>query len=368
MNDKILKQSPVAKICAFLVLLFLIGISTYFLLGRFHRTYNPTIAKSEPERIQQLNGYDKANLARKDAHPGEVFAALVRLAQQNDPEGLKESLARLNSDVKTIREGVAASLGYYEDKDVFAAIGRLLKDQERSVRVQAIYALGRRQTPERESTLQGLLNNPELASDEKIAVYSSFLQLTKTPEAKDQILGKISNEVLTTKDINLKLQGILIITQSGIRSQQINEMLKAVLLEKDSQSLAPVVIRNLGLMKDPWFEKNLGTYLKSKEEQTRMAALQVLRFSCPANRFELLGDLLKNEMNLNIIKAAIQEIRAMPGPSAESLVKDLIQTGLSKGKDTEIVMTSLKEALPSLGNSAGVDPCEFAKEVQKRKH
>lgn len=395
MNEKTGSATPFVKwagVGVILLVIGLLGLSIYHFYGK-GRVDLAALgrAKTEPERIKMLNGYDKAHLSDRNSKPGEVFAALVRLAQQNDPVGLQEALSRQSSEVKVIREGVAAALGYYEDKDSLESLAQLLKDPERSVRIQAIYSLSRKQTPSREKLLNEVLNRKDLESDEKIASYASVLQFSRSNETKSAVIGKMADEIQKSKDVNQKLQGILILTQSGVRDPKINELLRVILMDKSAQPLVPLAIRSLSVRQDPWLakEKNLLPFTKNKEAPVRSAILQSIHQLCPEKRWEILDNMFNAETEPRVIRAAIEALRVMPGIEAETLAKRWLssdstkqagsqpgsQTGSQAGaqvgahagamKSSEVEY--LKSILPQLKKAAGVDPCSKPNKSAKKK-
>ena len=165
-----------------LSLLFVCGLIALGLAGYLlkNRTREKPPA-SESERISRLAGTDRDNLIKANAREDEIFAALVRLAQQKLPEARQEAIRRSTSESKVIRGEVANALGYFDDSETLVLLQKLLKDSDSGVRVQAIYAIGRRSINDKETLLLEQLNGKEATAEDRVAVYVSLLQSAGSP-------------------------------------------------------------------------------------------------------------------------------------------------------------------------------------------
>src|SRR5688500_4886423 len=81
---------------------------------------------NEVERVADITRKDKETLLNKNARDTEVFGALVRLGQREEPLARQEAVRRADSPSKMVREGVANALGGFDDVESLDTLKKLL--------------------------------------------------------------------------------------------------------------------------------------------------------------------------------------------------------------------------------------------------
>ena len=314
--------------------------------------------KSESERLSRLASTDRASLFKKDATDVDVFSALVRLAQQQIPEARQEAIRRSTGPSVILRGGAANALGYFEDSESLAVLKKLLNDPDNSVRTQAVFALARVPTDEKENLLRELLLQEKLPPEIKMAGYANLFYFKNSKHPKSQIVQKIIEQIKQTDNLNLKLQGVNALVQSAPDDPKVSELLRSILSDSKLDGLAPIALNQLfnSNPKDPWLKKHLSTLLISKTSGVRLAAIQYLHSACVPERWKYLQGVLRSETDQNIRLAAIREARAMPGADAVHLLRSSLESGMLRDSETE----SVKAALVELKQPGALDPCHAA--------
>lgn len=321
-----------------------------------HRSSSPQIFKTEQERLASLRAIDLKILNTPSAIETDVFAALIRLAQQGNPIAQEEALKRMTSPSATVRAGVANSLGYFDDSRALPALEQLLRDSDLSVRTHSLYALGHKLTPNRAPTVERFLKSPQITDTEKVAAFSTLLKLgsaSGTPRAQAPWIKKLVDLVKQTQDFSVRLQGALILSREAARDPQVTELFRGFLHKEKTQPFPSMAIRQLAGVQDPWFIKNFSSYYASEEIQNRIAAIQTLHLVCPKGRWEMLRGSLAKETDQTLLREAMEETLRMPGKAAMATLLEVEKQNNLKGEAAE----RLKKVLGELGQKSPADPC-----------
>jgi hypothetical protein len=128
---------------------------------------------------------------QRAAHLREV-RQLIRQARQKQPGAVNSLIALLSSDPDpTIRRTAASALGSIGGPEAVAALTTALNDQEASVRVSALTALGRRREESAVPSLAQVAARDSEASVRRAAVWA--LSSLRSDEARRAIEGAASD-------------------------------------------------------------------------------------------------------------------------------------------------------------------------------
>jgi hypothetical protein len=132
-----------------------------------------------------------ADPKQRAAHLREV-RQLIRQARQKQPGAVNSLIALLSSDPDpTIRRTAASALGSIGGPEAVAALTTALNDQEASVRVSALTALGRRREESAVPSLAQVAARDSEASVRRAAVWA--LSSLRSDEARRAIEGAASD-------------------------------------------------------------------------------------------------------------------------------------------------------------------------------
>ncbi len=328
-----------------LVVLSLIAIK--FRSGLFKRSL------SESERVGKLLDQDRANLTRKDASEYEIYAALIRLSQEQDPEARTLALEYTKSPSRVIREGVANALGYFDDDEAMELLTKMLSDPEKSVRLQAIQSFGHKPGTRREKIILNLLKDKRLSGEEKGAAHSTLIQVASTPNARNLAIGKVITLIRSTNDPHLISQATMMIVATAPKDPRVIAVLKYVLEHQSTSFIDAMGVRHLASIGDPWLKLNLSKFASRKDLGTRMAVIQSIHLACPKERWSIFENLFRAEKDRGLLGLAVQELRYMPGPDTKVFLNKMIEKGVLKGDDAALG----RKVLFDLESLTAPDPC-----------
>lgn len=335
------------------ILLVLFGLAALF-AGYRHLALRATPGpQTEMDKVADIARADKATLLNRDAREPEIFGALVRLGQREEPLARQEAVKRAESSSKMIREGVANALGFFDDAESFEKLRKLVADPEKEVRIQALVALGRRPSDARRALLREIAARPGLSAEEKVAANSSLAKLGGKGGETSSSVAALMRIALTDHDDAAATRAASEAVSLAPRDPKVLEMLRSMLENEKREGIRSLGVRHLAVSRDPWMLKNYRRYLDNAEPGLRMAVVQSLHFLCPDDRWSTLDKVISGDRDKGVVMAALQEPRFMPGNEAKALLQRLI----AGGKLAREELTSAQSTLAELEKSTAVDPC-----------
>lgn len=314
----------------------LILASAVFLLRHSQRASHPNAIVNSEDLLRA----DRANLNRKGALDGEVYGALVRLAQRQDPAAREAALARKEDPSPLIRSGVAQALGYFDDEEAFATVRGLLSDPQVSVRLQAIQGLTHRPGERRKAAARDLLARANVTSEERVAVAAAVLALQPSADERDQAIGALVHltaEPVAKQDPRVALSAAIAMVSSAPTDARVEDALRGFLKNGTVPGVHDVAIRHLASARDPWLRANYRKLEAEPSPGVRLALIQSLHIACPEDRWQTLDWLLAQKSanpptppnraaQPDLVRlAAVQEVATLGGPGAPGFLEKMLQ-------------------------------------------
>jgi HEAT repeat protein len=307
---------------------------------------------TESERLAELRKKDLATLSSSTSLEGDVYAALVRLAQTHDPIARQEAVKRNKNESILIRKGVAQALGSFDDEESVEILVRMMNDSNSSVREAAIEGLGKRTGGNRQKILQEMLKKTR-SRVEKFLILSSLVNLAPSQDAKEFIIKQIVDMIGTESNESLATRASFTVMGLNPRSPNVIGLVVRVLKANRPLQLVPQAIRHLGAIGHPWLKENLDKLMTYPEPSTRQAAIQVLHFVCPSNRWSILEQVMSSERDRSVADAALRETVMMPGPEARAFLERQIASDKIIANEKQLAETLLAQ----VRSTTAVDPC-----------
>lgn len=314
-------------------------------------------ARSVPEAEElrrKLELADREALEGGGVAPQDRFGALVRMAQRQEPVAREKALQWVNDPDALVRQGVANALGQYDDGISLKNLITLTGDKDRSVRLQAIRALGHRPSVERVQRLEELAGAPahsvQLDPELELLRQQSLFKAATGPRA-EEIRQKALQALLRSGDRGAEAAASLAPRAPGVLEFLRKRATRST--EPGDAVGAANAIRHLTVVGDPWLSENLSALWKRQDTEVRRAVLQSLPSICPGGRWKLIREGLLVAKEAAVQSAALEALSAFPGEEARALL-------LEAGKSPELAPAA-RERLPaakaSVESASGRDPC-----------
>lgn len=283
----------------------------------------------------------------------QIFAALVRLAQTQNPIAFEESLKRHKDPQPWVRAGAGLALSYFDKAESDRIIAELVNDPEAIVREKTFEGLSlNAQSEGRKALLATLMNDSKRPAVEKVQLKLGLLKQTAEPKTKDQILQEMFT-LLKELPAEKKIPVIQSLVAAESRNDSLGNYLKGLLeTEKSSADLTAVIVNSLSIAQPDKIRNNLAPYIRSENENVRIAVVNGLLYSCPQGVVTTLGDLIKNDKSELVVKASLQVLSGFPREESRKIFQSLQGKKLSPG-----VEQAYTQAYKAFEMNKGSDPC-----------
>ncbi|MBC7692644.1 MAG: HEAT repeat domain-containing protein [Methylotenera sp.] len=334
-----------------IVALILLLASALYVGYRYSTDFRPPSVKTQVEKTNEVLKHDRDVLKGAPAGEAEVYQALVRLGQMQEPLAQQESIKRSTSPSAFVREGAANALGNFGDEISLKTLKQLLADPEKAVRLQAIHGLGHRPGAGREELLRSAEKQNGLGAEEKVAIQVSLVESATNPQTRETALEQLLK--FSQADASIAAPAALQVMSLAPQDERVLKMLRD-LLKKDLDSVvSSTAIRHLSALRDPWMVENLGKWATHSNAQLRMAAVQSVHIACPAARWQILETAITGERDRNILAEAINAPTYMPGKEAVTFLERMSHSD-QLTKEELVILT---QKLVQLKASNQADPC-----------
>jgi hypothetical protein len=320
-----------------------------------HVDRGPRDGVSLEEQARRQNEADQKVLSTPGASVPQVFAALLRLGQRQDPIARQSAMQRLNDKNDTVREAVAASLGYFDDSESETALSKLVKDPVPKVRIRAITALGMRRLPVREKKLEAIVAEPGLSPSEYIAAAMSLLKISNEGSTRERAIARMVEMAQSSKTPPAVAgNAAMSIISVAPNDPKVRALLRDFAAHPKNPDLAALSIRQLALMGDSEAKSLLPKLIDNANAHVRSAAVLSIPMLCPADRWTLVENILRSDRDRTVVDSGFQILRLMSPAEGRALLQRLVDSKALQGdeqKTAEAMMSELSR------KPAGQDSC-----------
>ena len=138
--------------------------------------------------------------------------------------------------------------------------------------------------------------------------------------------------------------------QIAPRNEKTKKMLYRKISNPDNEQIVGIGIRILSQARDPWLPPKLKKLARHESPMIRKSVIQSLHKHCPADRWDLMKNIAKDETNKSVIETLIREATLLSGDEAKSFFKMLSEKELHDRAKNLITQGETKVA-------SGKGPC-----------
>lgn len=309
---------------------------------------------------------DGSKNTEKNTERYAIYEAVLRLSRTKKPIAMKAALTMAGSADKMWREAAAQALSNYNDEEAFKKLMELTNDSEDTVRQTALKNMGKVQTPERARYIEQMLKEKNISQLDKVDLYGSLYM-----SSEDSVFRNLAQESLLTmarrkggreendEENEVADAAALKLIQVAPRWDETIKLLQDLIKTTKNERVLSHAVKLLSARNDPWVQNNLSDLLKHESSLVRKVTIQSLHSSCPAQRWDLLSDVVKTEtarerskQDRSVLETLVREATLLAGPSAVSLLNEIMKKEIH-----EQVRALTTESLNELQKNPKPGPC-----------
>jgi hypothetical protein len=269
-------------------------LSLYFFVFRAQKL--DPLYRSKPELYSDLQALKKTGA--DEPHPSVVLIALLRLNQNQLPEGRSEALSRVQHPNPLVRSAVAQSLGLLKlEGPVQQALELLAFDPEASVRNAVFKGLNESLDEVKRNWVFAFYekNKSALHPDQKLEISSVLFRFDRSPEWLRQVLdlakkAQAGDPALFARAMSVLIQMNPISARNPIEKEA-SDFLKSAFFSGQAQAEnRPALFRYLAnhhaSSLRTWYEES---YFKA-DPVLQISAIQVIARVCPKNLKKIISE------------------------------------------------------------------------------
>lgn len=279
--------------------------------------------------------------------------ALIELARAGDLMAREWALKFAKSPEVGLRIAAGAALGYFPGKDVFLVLERLVSDEAPEVRARTIGSLCQIRGSRRDALLARLSRDSQRVPSERVVALGCGLRLTQNFEPLTQVV----DASLAGGNPEARLAFSQLVALAGGSGQTTELALKIVQKASDPVLLTNAVRYLAGRpRKEQGAElgARMTSLLQHSDPRVRLASAESIHLVCPPDRWNLLGELMKHEVDGSVREAAIQSASFLDRGNGQKFFAGLRSTG----PRTEAEVAALAAAEKRLGLAERIDSCQ----------
>jgi HEAT repeat protein len=302
---------------------------------------------------------DREALGNSSATPNQTYGAMIRLAQKNEDIARDAALKHAKDENAFLRGGAAQALGYFDDEQSKDALKALLNDKENSVRLFAIQGLGSKTDNMREQELRALLSSGSVSPMMEVEIYSSLYK-AGSEQTKEEALSNLLRIAAASEDEANTEAAQRLITLAP-ENNRVLDLIRRKISAAKNERLTAVGTRYLSSRNDPWIRPILKTLSTHPSTIVRSAVVQSIHRVCPADRWDILANMMSREDDLNVQKLILEEPIYLMGPKAKSFLEKATASNDLKPDVKKVGEDSMKK----VEGGPDQDMCEMAAQPLK---
>lgn len=287
------------------------------------RAHSPAVEL--PEIVESLSQLDEVGISDE-----KLVRALLLATRQGHPIARKKCIDLLQSTGSSIVVLQAAGFGLtrYIDPESDAILRAQLISAEIPVKLKIIEGLGETATSERLLMLQQHLEKAAISEQERLTVLTSILRASKThpsfgsEKALDEVLSSLSN--LSSNSVEPIYMSILNIAPN---EPKVIEMVLREIKKDKNPVLVATGLKHLAGLGHPYAKENLSQFVSHIDAQVRAAAVHIIQFVCPKNRWEILDSLVDTESDEFVLATMVSLGKTLSENNSVSFLKSLLASG-----------------------------------------